>query len=86
MFDEKFQEGYETLRKNFALTFKEKYEELISKEQNLKELYQTVHKIAGSCGMFGFPDISEKASQLEEKLNDCKQLLADLKLEMEKEL
>lgn len=86
MHDEKFLEGYETLRKSFATKLKDKYEELIIAKNNFKELYSIVHKIAGSSGMFGFTKISKTASNLEENLSQCKHLLEDLKLEMEKEL
>ncbi|OGI02814.1 MAG: hypothetical protein A2Y25_03215 [Candidatus Melainabacteria bacterium GWF2_37_15] len=84
--NEDFQEGYEILRKNFALKLKDKLAELISAEKNHKELYQIVHNVSGSCGMFGFPEISEAAYKLEENLKASRTLLTDLINEMEKEL
>jgi len=86
MSNEDFQEGYEVLRKNFALKLKAKLAELISAEENHKELYQIVHNISGSCGMFGFPEISEAAYKLEENLKSSRILLTDLIKEMETEL
>ncbi|OGI22957.1 MAG: hypothetical protein A2287_03300 [Candidatus Melainabacteria bacterium RIFOXYA12_FULL_32_12] len=107
MLDENFQEGFEALRGNFALKLQDKLADLISFEKKLEEtnyklevlqeLYQIIHSISGSSGMFGFSEISEAAHKLEEVLktvikgniiiepkiiNQIKMLLSGLKKEM----
>ena len=47
----------------------------------LEELFITVHRIAGSAGSFGFPEISRAAALLEDLLNRIRQADAGLRQE-----
>jgi HPt (histidine-containing phosphotransfer) domain-containing protein len=56
---------------------------ILSEKIDVKEIYQRVHKISGTAGMYGLAGISDLASQFEEYLKPIKD---DLNLENQNDI
>lgn len=85
MADDNFEDGLAALRREFAERLPERARELTAakagldaagteaqRHDALTALEETAHKLAGSGGLFGFPEIGAVAQELEKACQDAR--------------
>ena len=84
---------YQCLIANYQLSLNDKaanieqlyYRLLRSRSTEVRDdLQMYLHRLAGSAGMYGFPEISEQANMIESKLIDQSQKIDELAPEIER--